>query len=101
MRKCKKLKEYKVNFSVVRTTEECTRDEHMIANGCFPEVEGTNGIRTIDSPIQIQGDGLEKVKPQNPPSVGQHTLSELMAVGYTEAEINALVESKAAGLPRK
>ena len=29
------------------------RDEHMIANGCFPEVEGSGGIRTVDSPIQI------------------------------------------------
>ncbi len=95
-----RLKSFKVNFSVVQTTEECTRDEHMIANGCFPEVEGADGIRTVDSPMQIHAEGYEKVKPQNPPGVGEHTLSELVALGYTEDEINAMAESKAVGLPR-
>lgn len=95
-----RLKEYGVNFSVVQTTEECTRDEHMIANGCFPEVEGANGMRTIDSPIQVQGGGLEKVKPQNPPAIGEHTLSELSALGYSEEDINAMAEARAVGLPR-
>ncbi|WP_167606404.1 CaiB/BaiF CoA transferase family protein [Maribellus sediminis] len=95
-----RLKKYRVNFSVVQTTEECTRDEHMMANGCFPEVEGANGIRTIDSPIQILGDGLEKVKPQNPPAVGEHTVSQLTALGYTEEELKALAEAHVIGLPR-
>ncbi|QYK01661.1 CaiB/BaiF CoA transferase family protein [Shewanella psychrotolerans] len=96
----KRLKAFGVNFSVVQTTEECTRDEHMIANGCFPEVEGTDGIRTIDSPIQIQGNGLEKVKPQNPPAVGEHTVAQLTALGYSEEEIKAMAEAHAIGLPR-
>lgn len=95
-----RLKEFGVNFSVVQTTEECTRDEHMIANGCFPEVEGANGMRTIDSPIQVQGDGIGKVKPQNPPGVGEHTMAELTALGYSEDDIKAMVEAKAVGLPR-
>jgi len=95
-----RLKRFGVNFSVVQTTEECTRDEHMIANGCFPEVEGSGGIRTVDSPIQIQGEGIDKVKPKNPPGIGEHTMSELTAVGYSEAEIKAMAEAKAVGLPR-
>jgi formyl-CoA transferase len=95
-----RLKSFGVNHGVVQTTAECIRDEHMIANGCFPEVEGAGGYRTIDSPIQVQGEGLEKVKPQNPPGVGEHTQSELTALGYSEAEIKAMAEAKAVGLPR-
>ena len=95
-----RLREFRVNFSVVQTTEECTRDEHMIANGCFPEVEGSGGIRTVDSPIQIQAEGVDKVKPKNPPAIGEHTMSELTALGYSEEEVKAMAEAKAVGLPR-
>ena len=94
-----RLSEFGVNYSVAQTTEECTRDEHMIANGCFPEVEGSDGIRTVDSPIQINAEGYERVKPQNPPDVGEHTMTELAAVGYSVEEINALAEAKAIGGP--
>ena len=95
-----RLRKFRVNFSAVQTTEENTRDVHMLANGCFPEVEGADGIRTVDSPIQIQGEGIDKVKPKNPPGIGEHTLSELTALGYSEAEIKAMAEAKAVGLPR-
>ncbi len=93
-----RLKSCGVNFSVVQTTEECTQDEHMIANGCFPEVEGADGIRTVDSPMQIQSEGTEKVKPRKPPAVGEHTLTELAALGYSEEDIEAMVEAGAVGL---
>ncbi len=96
----KRLKSYGVNFSVVQTTEECTRDEHMIANGCFPEVEGSGGHRTVDSPIQVHGDGLKKVHPKNAPGVGQDTISELTALGYSEDDIQKMAEAGAVGLPR-
>ena len=95
-----RLQRFGVNFSVVQTTEECTRDEHMIANNCFPEVEGADGIRTVDSPIQINGEGIERTKPQNPPAIGEHTFTELEAVGYSEADIKAMAEAQAVGLPR-
>ncbi|GAA5191900.1 CoA transferase [Ferrimonas gelatinilytica] len=95
-----RLSSFGVNFSVAQTTHECVADEQMVANGCFPEVEGTEGLRTIDSPIQIQAEGISKVKPKNPPAVGEHTLSELTALGYSEADIQALAEAQVLGLPR-
>ena len=95
-----RLKEFGVNFSVGQTTAESTQDPHMIANGCFPDVEGADGIRTVDSPYQIYADGYERVKPQSPPGVGEHTMAELQAVGFSEDEIKAMVEAKAVGLPR-
>lgn len=93
-----RLRKGGVNFSVVQTTEEVTRDEHMIANGCFPEVEGTDGIRTIDSPMKVHG--FEKIKPQNPPVIGGNTISELSAIGYSEEEIQKMAEAGAIGLPK-
>ena len=95
-----RLKEFNVNFSVTQSTQECTRDAHMIANGCFPEVEGANGIRTIDSPIQVRGEGLSKVKPKNPPGIGEHSFEELAALGYSEEEIKSMAEARVVGLPR-
>ena len=95
----KRLSDFGVNYGVAQTTEECTRDEHMIANGCFPEVDGADGIRTVDSPIQIQGEGIGRVKPRTPPSVGEHTMSELTALGYSEEEVKRMAEAGAAGLP--
>ncbi|WP_340112735.1 CaiB/BaiF CoA transferase family protein [Maribellus mangrovi] len=96
----KRLSEFGVNYSVAQTTEECTRDEHMIANGCFPEVEGADGIRTVDSPMQINSEGYERVKPQAPPAVGEHTIAELTALGYSEDDLKALAEARVIGLPR-
>jgi len=94
------LRKGNVNFSVAQTTAECIADEQMIANGCFPEVEGTEGIRTVDSPITIEADGIEKTKPKAPPGIGQHTGSELIALGYSEAQIEAMAEAGAIGLSR-
>ena len=87
-----------VNHGVIQTAAECTTDEHMIANGCFPEVEGCDGIRTIDNPIQIEG--TAKVKPQKPPEVGGDSMAELMAIGYSEEEVRSMVAAGAVGLPR-
>lgn len=95
------LSKGRVNFSVAQTSEECIRDEHMIANGCFPEVEGSGGIRTVDSPIQIQSKGVDKVNPKKPPGIGEHTLSELIALGYSEEDVRSMAEARAVGLPRQ
>ena len=95
-----RLVKFGVNFSVVQTSAECTQDEHMIANGCFPEVEGANGMRTIDSPFQIYAEGCDRVNPQNPPGVGEHTISELKAVGFSEDVVKALAGAGAVGLPK-
>ncbi|GJM64562.1 CaiB/BaiF CoA-transferase family protein [Persicobacter diffluens] len=93
-----RLKSFGVNFSVVQTTEECTRDEHMIANGCFPEVAGTEGIRTVDSPIQVEG--IAKVQPQNPPKVGGNTVEELSALGFSQDTIEGLAAAGAIGISK-
>jgi crotonobetainyl-CoA:carnitine CoA-transferase CaiB-like acyl-CoA transferase len=82
------------NFAVVTTNEEVPNDPQMIANGFFPEIAGTNGIKTVQSPVNVVG--FEKEAPTKAPEkIGQDTIAEMKAVGYTEAQIKALVESGA------
>ncbi len=90
-----RLKEYHVNFSPVQTTAEDVTDEHMIANGCFPEVEGAGGHKTVDSPIYVEGEGIGKVPPRKAPEVGEHTASIMANLGYSEDQIKEMAESKA------
>lgn len=85
-----------VNHGVMQTPAECATDEHMIANGCFPEIEGTPGHRTIDSPIQI--DGFEKVKPRKVSEIGGDTLTEMKAIGYSDEAIRKLAAEGAVHL---
>ena len=69
----------------------------MIANGCFLEVEGCGGIRTIDNPIQIEG--TEKVRPQKPPAIGGDSMSELKSIGYSDEEVREMVAAGVVGMP--
>jgi formyl-CoA transferase len=88
----------KTNFSVVQLAEECGSDQQMIDNGLFPEVEGTNGFRTVQSPVSVEG--IAKAKPQKAPErVGENTIDELKAIGYSDADIKSLAEAGVIGIP--
>ena len=88
----------KTNFSVVATNEELPNDQQMILNGFFPEIPGTNGIKTIQSPVHVVG--VDKAVPQKAPEqIGENTVSELKSIGYSDADIKSLVASGAIGVP--
>jgi len=71
----------------------------MIDNGLFPEIEGANGILTVQSPVSVKG--IEKATPQPAPEqVGQHTADELKKIGLSDDEIAKLAESGAIGVAR-
>jgi len=92
-----KLHAAKTNFSVVKTNEELPNDQQMIDNGLFPEIAGTNGIRTVQSPVSV--DGQEKATPQAAPEqIGQDTVDELKKVGFSDADIARLAASGAIGI---
>jgi formyl-CoA transferase len=92
-----KLHAAKTNFSVVATNEELPNDQQMIDNDFFPVIEGTNGIRTVQSPVSVEG--IDKATPQPAPEyVGGDTEQELKAVGYSDGEIKKLAEAKAIGV---
>lgn len=74
-------------------------DQQMIDNGLFPVIEGANGIRTVQSPVSVEG--IEKATPQPAPEhVGQHTTEVLKAVGYSDDETAKLAESGAIGIAK-
>lgn len=92
-----KLHAAKTNFSVVKNNEELPNDQQMIDNGLFPEIAGTNGILTVQSPVSV--DGQEKATPQAAPEqIGQDTVDELRKVGFSDADIARLAASGAIGI---
>jgi len=94
-----KLHTAKTNFSIVKTNEELPNDQQMIENGLFPEIMGTNGILTVQSPVSV--DGQEKAAPQAAPEhVGQDTVEELKKVGFRDADIARLAGSGAIGIAK-
>lgn len=66
----------------------------VAANGLLPEIEGANGLRTVDSPIRMTGE--EKRKPHRAPAIGEHTRNILTDFGFGEDEISRMIESGAA-----
>jgi crotonobetainyl-CoA:carnitine CoA-transferase CaiB-like acyl-CoA transferase len=60
----------------------------MHTNGVFPKIE--DGPLTIDSPIRV--DGSVKRTPALAPRVGAHSAEILQSLGYSEAQIQELVE---------
>ncbi|MFA9411521.1 MAG: CaiB/BaiF CoA transferase family protein [Deltaproteobacteria bacterium] len=92
-----KLHAAKTNFSAVATNEELPNDQQMIDNDFFPVIEGTNGIRTVQSPVSVEG--ITKATPQPAPDkIGGDTAAELKAVGYSDDEIKKLAEAGSIGV---
>lgn len=70
---------------------EVPQDPHAIAIGLFPEVEHPDmgAYRTVNIPMRF---ATADVKPQGPaPQVGQHTRDILIANGFSDKEIDALL----------
>ncbi len=73
-------------FGVVGVLSELKDDRQMLENEVLLPFEGDETL-TINSPIWI--DGATKVRPRQPPAVGQHSDEILRAAGYSDAEIAA------------
>lgn len=86
------FRRYGLVWAAVQANEEVAEDCQMQANGLF--VEMTNGLRTVDSPFKIEG--VQKVTPDVAPTVGQHTREILCSLGYSEREIDDLLQRGAA-----
>lgn len=86
------FRRYGLTWGPVQANEEVAEDCQMRANGLF--VEMTNGLRTVDNPLNVEG--VPKVKPDVAPTVGQHTREILGGLGYSEQEIDDLLRQGAA-----
>ncbi|THD78284.1 MAG: CoA transferase [Phenylobacterium sp.] len=77
-----------VTFGIVGQIYDHLGDEQIEANGLFPEIEGGDGLRTVDSPFHITGEA--KLPPRMAPGIGEHTEALLREFGCTAAEVEAV-----------
>lgn len=83
------LSEGDVTFGVVGTIYDHLVDDQIEANGLFPEIEGSYGLRTLDSPFQVAGEA--KRMPHMAPGIGEHSRALLEEFGCSAAEIAAVL----------
>lgn len=82
------LDRHGVTFGIVTRSEELPDDAQMNANGVFRTIEGTDGLRTVDSPIHV--DGADKRPCRLAPGIGDHTREILRELDYAPDRIDAL-----------
>lgn len=84
-----------ITFGPITRSDDHLECPQVAANGMLPEMEGANGMRTVDSPIHIAGE--KKTPPRRAPAIGEHTRDILASMGITGAEIDRMIASGAAG----
>ncbi len=82
------FREHDVIWGPVPSIQQVAKDAQMRANGVFPRIAG--GPATVDSPIRV--DGAVKTTPSLAPGVGEHSTEVLESLGYSEDEIQELIE---------
>ncbi len=86
-------------FAPIRKPEELLDDPHLLATGGLADIELTDGeragatVKTTLFPFTL--DGHRPGVRLNPPRRGEHTREVLEALGASEGEIDALIESGA------
>lgn len=90
------FKEYDIKWSPLPTTDEVVQDPQMRAAGAFVQMEypGHGALETVSSPISVAG--TEKRTPVAAPEIGAHTRQALREIGYSEREIEDLIQRKIA-----
>ena len=94
---CSRLADAGVVHGLVAKNAEVIEDEQLIANGLIvPFDSGVPGAsRTFASPMQITGE--TQVAPRRAPNVGEHSIEVLKEFGYSDAEINAMIDARVIG----
>src|SRR6185312_10650305 len=80
-----------ITFGIVGQVADHIADPQLEANGMLPEFADGYGLRTVDSPIWLEGE--EKQAPRMAPAIGQHTREILAECGLDAADIEALAEA--------
>jgi formyl-CoA transferase len=88
-----------VIFGVVQNSQEIVNDPQMLANDVLVPLAEPNATatHTVNSPVQIAG--FSKVAPRRAPSLGEHGISVLKDLGFSDADVSRLHDSGALGRP--
>ena len=80
-----------VTYSVAQTMSEVINDEQMYANDVLTEVEPGDHFYayTVNSPFGMSG--AAKRTPRLAPGVGEHTTEVLLEIGFSDAEVGAML----------
>ncbi len=83
---------YEIAYSLVSNLDDIVADEQLEAIGMFRDLDHPQygRLRTVDSPVLIEGE--DKVKPQPAPELGEHTGDLLRELGLDAAEIADLAD---------
>jgi crotonobetainyl-CoA:carnitine CoA-transferase CaiB-like acyl-CoA transferase len=78
-----------VTFGLVADIADHPGDEQLDANGLLPDFVDGLGLKTVDSPFQLQGE--TKQDPRMAPSLGQHSRAILEEFGCSPQEVAAIL----------
>ncbi len=82
-----------ITFGPIAQSADHLTCEQVAANHMLPEIENANGLRTVDSPIRIEGE--TKARPRMAPGIGQHSRAVLASIGMDATAIDKLIASGA------
>lgn len=88
-----RLRRHDITFGLLGILKDVPEDEQAVANGSIVPTTMPEMPRTLSAPIRL-GFAPETVPPGAGPEHGEHTDALLAELGYAEAEIAALRESK-------
>lgn len=87
------LRKAGIAFAVAQVWKEVLKDEQAWANDCFYEAEYKSGkVTCVRNPIQFEEAGLPACNKF--PFLGEHTISVMKDLGYSDEVIDKLLEEK-------
>jgi crotonobetainyl-CoA:carnitine CoA-transferase CaiB-like acyl-CoA transferase len=88
-------------FAPILAPHELLDDPHLLASGGMAPIELPDGeragetVNTVLFPFKMDGQHLSVRR--NPPKLGEHTAQLLGEVGYSEAQVSAMLANKTVG----
>ena len=86
------LKKFDLIWGPVPSPAQVAQDPQPDQNHVFMEL--APGLKTVQNPIRVEG--LEKIAPRMAPGIGEHTRQVLGEIGYSEQDIQQMIERGAA-----
>lgn len=90
---------HQLPYAPIARPEQLFEDPHLLASGGLADVQLSDGAKAGTTAkttlLPIRMDGARLGIRSNPPKQGEHTRELLLSLGYTEAEMAALLQAQA------